>query len=74
MDSYIGNGFDLAVCDNVKHKLISRTEREPVLRFLLQVGRANRYQTSLFLTGLLSLSLVKSGLYMLLSPILFQSV
>uniref|UniRef100_A0A674CSA8 XPA C-terminal domain-containing protein n=1 Tax=Salmo trutta TaxID=8032 RepID=A0A674CSA8_SALTR len=89
MDSYLGNGFDLAVCDNcrddeVKHKLISRTEakqlyllkdcdldqREPVLRFCpeeehphnphwgdiklylrLQVGRANRYQTSLFLTG-----------------------
>ncbi|XP_071263414.1 DNA repair protein complementing XP-A cells [Salvelinus alpinus] len=60
MDSYLSNGFDLAVCDNcrdneVKHKLISRTEakqlyllkdcdldqREPVLRFVLRKNPHN---------------------------------
>ncbi|KAL1023610.1 hypothetical protein UPYG_G00043480 [Umbra pygmaea] len=60
MDSYLSNGFDLAVCDTcrdneVKHKLISRTEakqsyllkdcdldkREPVLRFVLRKNPHN---------------------------------
>ncbi|KAM9399153.1 LOW QUALITY PROTEIN: DNA repair protein complementing XP-A cells homolog [Salvelinus alpinus] len=59
-DSYLSNGFRLAVCDNcrddeVKHKLISRTEaqqlyllkdcdldqREPVLRFILRKNPHN---------------------------------
>ncbi|XP_062379690.1 DNA repair protein complementing XP-A cells [Sardina pilchardus] len=60
MDSYLSNSFDLAVCDNcrdneVKHKLISRTEakqnyllkdcdldkREPPLRFILRKNPHN---------------------------------
>ncbi|XP_010886848.1 DNA repair protein complementing XP-A cells homolog isoform X2 [Esox lucius] len=60
MDSYLSHSFDLAVCDNcrdneVKHKLISRTEakqlyllkdcdldkREPVLRFVLRKNPHN---------------------------------
>ncbi|XP_010889957.1 DNA repair protein complementing XP-A cells [Esox lucius] len=60
MDSYLSNSFDLAVCDScrdneVKHKLISRTEakqlyllkdcdldkREPVLRFVLRKNPHN---------------------------------
>ncbi|KAJ8000922.1 hypothetical protein DPEC_G00185410 [Dallia pectoralis] len=60
MDSYLSNSFDLAVCDNcrdneVKHKLISRTEakqnyllkdcdldqREPVMKFVLRKNPHN---------------------------------
>uniref|UniRef100_A0A671KFJ8 Uncharacterized LOC107692611 n=1 Tax=Sinocyclocheilus anshuiensis TaxID=1608454 RepID=A0A671KFJ8_9TELE len=60
MDSYLSNGFDLSVCDKcrdneVKHKLISRTEakqnfllkdcdldkREPLLRFILRKNPHN---------------------------------
>ncbi|XP_063075489.1 DNA repair protein complementing XP-A cells [Engraulis encrasicolus] len=60
MDSYLSNSFDLAVCDNcrdndVKHKLITRTEaknnyllkdvdldkREPPLRFIIRKNPHN---------------------------------
>ncbi|XP_061736435.1 DNA repair protein complementing XP-A cells isoform X2 [Nerophis ophidion] len=60
MDSYLSNSFDLSVCDkcrdnDVKHKLISRTEakqhyllkdcdidkREPTLRFILKKNPHN---------------------------------